>query len=145
MNDYEYCWFPSCFTFQIPDLVGFIGEQVDWSFMDSVFEFSALEALGNFVFVAGGYDRNTYCSSTVCYRFISFRIIHSYFYAFNWNWKQPRKLIVGKKLKMNYFNTDTIPETEHGWNLRPCINPVSVTRCVRERRAYLWLLVSTIL
>ncbi len=53
---------------QLPDLHGFIGEQVDWSFMDSVFEFSALAVLGNFVFVSGGYDRSTYCSSTVCYR-----------------------------------------------------------------------------
>ena len=50
-------------------MVGFVGEQVDWSFMESVFEFSALAVLGNFVFVAGGYDRNTYCSSTVCYRY----------------------------------------------------------------------------
>ena len=113
--------------------------------MDSVFEFSALAVLGNFVFVAGGYDRNTYCSSTVCYRFISCGIIDSYFTSSIEIKNNPRKLRDREKLKMNYFGTDTIPETEHGWNLRPCINPVSVTRCVRERKAYLWLLVSTIL
>lgn len=48
---------------------GFLTEALDTSFLQVVFEFSSVAVLGNFVFVAGGYGRDRWCSSSAFYRY----------------------------------------------------------------------------
>ena len=55
--------------YKVPGTNGFFSEKVDTSFLQSVFEFSAVAVLGNFLFVAGGYDRRSWCSSPAFYRY----------------------------------------------------------------------------
>jgi len=57
------------FQYKVPGDHGFYTEETSTSFMHSVFEFSAVTVLGNFLFVAGGYDRYSWCSSPAFYRY----------------------------------------------------------------------------
>ena len=55
--------------YKIPGEEGFLSEETDTSFLSSVLEFASISVLGNFLFVAGGYDRNTWCSSPAFFRY----------------------------------------------------------------------------
>ena len=55
--------------YKIPRLMGFFNEEVNTHFLQSVFEFAQVAVLGNFMFVAGGYDRSNWCSSPAFYRY----------------------------------------------------------------------------
>ncbi len=55
--------------YKVPELPGFFSEQTDTSFMDSLFEFASTAMLGNFLFVAGGYNRRRFWSSPSLYRY----------------------------------------------------------------------------
>ena len=48
--------------YRIPELQSVLAEETDTSFLDSVFEFASIAVLGNFMFVAGGYCRRSWCS-----------------------------------------------------------------------------------
>lgn len=53
--------------YKIPGVEGYFSEAIDTSFLQSHFEFASIAVLGNFLFVAGGYDRHTMCSSPAFY------------------------------------------------------------------------------
>ena len=55
--------------YKIPGVAGYYSEEVNTNFLQSVFEFTCTAVLGNFLFVAGGYDRKTWCSSAAFYRY----------------------------------------------------------------------------
>ena len=55
--------------YKIPGIEGFFSEEIQIDFMSSTLEFANIAVFGNFLYVAGGYDRETYCSSTAFYRF----------------------------------------------------------------------------
>ena len=55
--------------YKIPGVPDFFSEEINSSFLESIFEFTSIAELGNFVFVAGGYDRQTWCSSPAFYRY----------------------------------------------------------------------------
>ena len=55
--------------YKLPNEPDFITEEIDTVFMESFFEFSSVAVLGNFLYVAGGYNRNKYVSSPVFYRY----------------------------------------------------------------------------
>lgn len=55
--------------YKVPGLVGFFSEEINSIFMQSVFEFTSIAVLGNYVFVAGGYKRHSWCSTEVVYRY----------------------------------------------------------------------------
>lgn len=55
--------------YKIPGMPGFYSEEIDTSFLHSVFEFAAVATLGNFLFIAGGYGRHSWCSSPAFYRY----------------------------------------------------------------------------
>ena len=55
--------------YKLQDMDGFFSVQTDTMFTQSVFEFSSVAVLGNFLFVAGGYNRHSWCSSPAFYRF----------------------------------------------------------------------------
>ena len=55
--------------YKIPGTPGFYSEEINSSFLQSVFEFTHTAALGNFVFVAGGYNRHSWCSAADVYRY----------------------------------------------------------------------------
>ena len=55
--------------YRIPELQSVLAEETDTSFLDSVFEFASVVVLGNFMFVAGGYCRRSWCSSSAFYRY----------------------------------------------------------------------------
>lgn len=55
--------------YRIPELQTVLSEETDTSFLDSVFEFASVAVLGNFMFVAGGYCRRSWCSSPAFYRY----------------------------------------------------------------------------
>lgn len=53
--------------YKIPGSEGFLTETIDTCYADSLFEFASMCVLGNFLFVAGGYERRNYCSSPAFY------------------------------------------------------------------------------
>jgi len=53
--------------YKIPGVEGFFSETIDSSFLQSHFEFASVAVIGNILFVAGGYDRHTMCSSPAFY------------------------------------------------------------------------------
>ena len=53
--------------YKLPGVDGFFSEAIDTGFLQSHFEFASVAVLGNFLFVAGGYDRHTMCSSPAFY------------------------------------------------------------------------------
>lgn len=55
--------------YKLPRLPGFFSEEVCTNFLNSVFEFSQVTVLGNYMYVAGGYDRHSWCSSPDLYRY----------------------------------------------------------------------------
>ena len=55
--------------YKVPRLPGYFSEKVSTDFLESVFEFTSLATLGNFVFIGGGYNRHTWCSSSDMYRY----------------------------------------------------------------------------
>ena len=55
--------------YKVPGLEGLFNEEIDTSFLLSVFEFTSLASLGNFIFVVGGYKRSNYCSTDIVYRY----------------------------------------------------------------------------
>ena len=55
--------------YKAPGCDGFFSQKVDTSFMQSVFEFASVSVLGDFLFVAGGYNRGTWCSSPAFYSY----------------------------------------------------------------------------
>ena len=55
--------------YKVPNQEGFLSEEINTSFMHSVFEFAAVVMHGNFLFIAGGYDRHMWCSSPTAYRY----------------------------------------------------------------------------
>ncbi|ELT91621.1 hypothetical protein CAPTEDRAFT_23567, partial [Capitella teleta] len=56
-------------NYKIPNLDGFFTEAIDTGFMQNFFEFASVASLGNFLFVAGGYWRNSWCSSPAFYSY----------------------------------------------------------------------------
>ena len=56
-------------SYKSSDGFGFLTEALDTSFLQVVFEFASVAVLGNFVFVAGGYGRDRWCSSPMFYRY----------------------------------------------------------------------------
>lgn len=59
----------NCINYKSAEGAGFLTESLDTSFLQVVFEFSSVAVLGNFVFVAGGYGRDRWCSSSAFYRY----------------------------------------------------------------------------
>ncbi len=55
--------------YKIPGISDFFSEEINSSFLESVFEFTSVAELGNFVFIGGGYDRHTWCSTPSFYRY----------------------------------------------------------------------------
>ena len=55
--------------YKIPGVEGYFSEAIDTSFMDSHFEFAAAAVIGNFLYVAGGYNRRKMVSSPVLYSY----------------------------------------------------------------------------
>ena len=55
--------------YKVPNQEGFLNEEISTNFMHSVFEFAAVTMHGNFLFIAGGYDRHMWCSSPTAYRY----------------------------------------------------------------------------
>lgn len=55
--------------YKVPSLEGFFTEAIDTSFMENHFEFASVAVLGNFLFVAGGYGRHSWCSSPALYSY----------------------------------------------------------------------------
>ena len=47
------------FMYKVPGVRGFLKDNIDTSFMESVIEFASVAVLGNFLFVVGGYDRHS--------------------------------------------------------------------------------------
>ena len=59
--------FDSHFQYKIPGTCDFLTEAIDLPYRDLVLEFASVAALGNFLFVAGGYEASSWCSSaTFC-------------------------------------------------------------------------------
>lgn len=48
---------------------GFLTECLDSGFLQIIFEFASAANLGNFIFFAGGYERDTWCSSRMFYQY----------------------------------------------------------------------------
>jgi kelch-like protein 18 len=55
--------------YKVPGEEGYISEESDTSFLSSVLEYASVAVLGNYLFVAGGYDRSSWCSSPAFYRY----------------------------------------------------------------------------
>ena len=55
--------------YKVPHYEGLFNQKTDTSFMQSVFEFASVAVLGDFLFVAGGYNRGTWCSSPAFYNY----------------------------------------------------------------------------
>ena len=55
--------------YKVPNRDGLLAEDFSTTHMNSVFEFAAVTMHGNFLFIAGGYDRNMWCSSPTAYRY----------------------------------------------------------------------------